>query len=461
MRRFKSMIALPAALEMDAVERSFLIFMLIAMYVSYAALGRDIFFNKLNDPTAYDPIGAHLQKIRFAACVIAAFTVIMTSSLTWALSKVPYAFAPFVLIAIGSTGWAAEPLKVFTDAAVMGAMWFALPMLMHRIGLQETVRVSLHIIAWVLIVSFLLAVLLPSVGRHSGEEVVQAVHVGRWRGIFSHKNGLGPWAAFGSVLLFTHWRLSGSSRLFCWIAGACGLACLIFAQSVTSLVMATLLVAMNLLFLASRFLPRALVLISAMIAAAAAALFYLVAGDLLFAFLGRDASLTGRDQIWPIAIQFIYQAPWLGHGYQSLGGPEFLQYVEMLFSQPIPGPESGLLALLLDLGIVGFVAFFLPCFYALRNGFEWLDRVNEADRAAIEFMIMVLLATLLQAVTETTPMISGGFDGVISFGSLFALMTLPKSPLGIDRSEATMAKSWIARRDQLHRKHVSQATPVA
>jgi len=459
MRRFKSMVALPAALDMDALERPFLIAMLVIMYVSYAGLGRDIFFNKLNDPTAYDPIGAHLQKIRFAACLIAAATVVMTSSFSWAMSKVPVAFAPFAIMAIASTAWAAEPLKIFTDAVVMAAMWIALPILMHRIGLQETVRVSLHIIAWVLIFSFLLAVLIPSIGRHSGLEAVQAVHVGRWRGIFAHKNGLGPWAALGSVLLFTHWRLARASRLFCWFAGGCGVVCLIFAQSSTALVMAASLMAMVLLFFSLRRLPTAVVVLAATLGAAAFTAFYLVAGDLFFAMLGRDASLTGRDQIWPVAIEFIRQAPWLGHGYQSLGGPEFLQYVEMLFDQAIPGPESGLLALLLDLGIIGFLAFFIPYFYSVRNGFEWLDRVNAADRSAIEFMIMVLLATLVQAITETTPMISGGFDGVISFGSLFALMTLPKSPVGVERSEAGLAKSWVARRDELHRAPATLSSP--
>ncbi|WBK00382.1 O-antigen ligase family protein [Methylocystis parvus] len=454
------MIALPAALDMNAIERPFLIAMLVLMYVSYAGLGRDIFFNKLNDPTVYDPIGAHLQKIRFAACIVAATTVIMTSSFSWAMSKVPVAFAPFAVLAVASTAWAAEPTKIFTDAVVMAAMWIALPILMHRIGLQETVRVSLHIIAWVLIFSFLLAILLPSIGRHSGAEAIQAVHAGRWRGIFAHKNGLGPWAAFGSVLLFTHWRLARASRGFCLLAGGCAVACLIFAQSATSLVMAAFLFAMSIFFYALKRLPAPLVLLATALSLGAFVTFYLAAGDLIFGLLGRDASLTGRDQIWPVAREFFQQAPWLGHGYQSLGGPEFLQYVEMLFSQAIPGPESGLLVLLLDLGIIGFFAFFIPYFYALRNGFEWLGRVNDADRSSIEFMIMVLLATLLQAVTETTPMISGGFDGVISFGSLFALMTLPKSPLGVERSEAGLAKSWIARRDELHKAQAPRTPPA-
>lgn len=452
MRKLSKKLAQAPVLDMNSLERPFLILMLILMYVSFAALGRDIFFNRLSDPTAHDPIGAHLNKIRFGLCILTIVTVVMSSSVSWAFSKVPMLFAPFALLAFVSPMWAIEPGTVLLNSVVLVSMWLALPMLMHRIGLQETVRISLYIIAWVNITSFVLAVFVPSIGTHAGTDVLQAAHAGRWRGIFAHKNGLGPWAAFGSVLLFTHSWLAGGYRLFWWSARVSAVACLIFAQSVTAILMTGFLAALTFVFYALKRVSPPIVVMICVVGLLAAAEAWIFFGDAFFELLGRDSSFSGRDQIWAVAIWHFTKSPLLGNGYLSLGGPEFLATLEEQFGEFIPGPESGILNLLLELGIVGFLTFFIPFGYAVRNGFEWLDKVNQRDRACIEFMLMVLVASLFEAITETSPLIAtGGFDGVISFGALFALMTLPKSPAGVERSEAKLAKSWIKKREELLR----------
>jgi len=457
MRRFWSRAALAPVLDMDGSERMILTGLLVAMYIALASLGHDVFYNRLSvgDQQFDDPIGAQMHKVRFVLALAIIVTVIKTSSAAWAFQKVPIVFAPFVAWAVLSVAWTDPETRgsVFFNSAVLAMIWISFPMVVHRIGLQTAVTVSLKVTAWVCIASFLMAILVPSIGTHQAADMIQNAHAGRWRGIFAHKNGLGPWAAFGSVLLFTHsWMAVGSSRLFWWFARFCAICCLLLSGSATAIVMAVFLIGLHIFFSASKILPITLVVLCSGIAIALAALFYSTAGELIFDALGRDSTLTGRDRVWELALDYIGRSPWLGHGYYSSGGVDFLRQVSVTFSQNLGGPESGYLCLLLDLGVVGFVAFFIPCFFALRNGFEWLNRVGPADRAGIEYMIMILMASLLQAVGETAPLLATGFDGVNSFGPFFALMTLPKSPVGVKRSELRLAKSWVEERDELHRR---------
>lgn len=216
--------------------------------------------------------------------------------------------------------------------------------------------------------------------------------------------------------------------------------------------MALFLSAQVLFFYLLRRLPRLIVVLGTVIAVVLVLGIGYATMDLVFEALNRDASFTGRAPIWSVAWDFIAQAPWFGHGYLSLGGVEFLTAINDRFQEAIQGPESGLLDLLLDLGIFGYIFFFIPFFICMRNGFGWLDRVSPKERAAIEFMMMVLMTALFQAITETGPLLATGFDGVVGFGGFFALMTLPKSPLKFQRSETRLAKSWIEARDEMRRR---------
>lgn len=151
-------------------------------------------------------------------------------------------------------------------------------------------------------------------------------------------------------------------------------------------------------------------------------------------------SLTGRTAIWALAFDHFWDRPWFGNGYQQMGGPRFLNSIFLEFGQAIPGPESAYLELLLDVGIVGSIFFVAPMIACVRNGFEWLKHVRLEDRASIEFMLMTLVAVFVGGYTETGMIISTGFDGVLSFGAFFALLTTPKSPEGVLRGEFRLAK---------------------
>jgi hypothetical protein len=224
-----------------------LLFFLIS--IAYAALGHEVILNKADCPVCfshdalpnvsdYDPIGHFLPYARVFICGLAIVTSWLTCGARSAAARAPLLFLPFVVLALASSAWSDAPKQVFRDAATLTALWLALPWVIHRLGAAAAVRLSLHLIAAVVVASCLLAIAVPAIGRHTGAELVQAVHAGRWRGLFGHKNGLGAWAAYGSVFLFTHSRLAGGPRLYWRFAAICALACLIFSGSSTGLIMA-------------------------------------------------------------------------------------------------------------------------------------------------------------------------------------------------------------------------------
>jgi exopolysaccharide production protein ExoQ len=425
-------------------ELTFLVLMFFLIYISYGALGRDVFYNHLNSATAAseDAIGRILPYIRVGVCILSFLVIVFSAGLTWTISKIPLMFLPFCALAVASSFWSDDPKQTISNSLMVTAMWLALPPIIHRIGLVQAMRASLYLISVVLILSAALAILVPSIGTHTGAEFVQAIHAGRWRGIFGHKNGLGPWAAYGTVLLFTHSWLCGGPKLYWWVARAAAIMCLIFSGSATAM---ALTVFMLVTWMGFEMLKRqrlSIVLTTVFFIALFGLLIAVFFQDFVFSLLQRDANLTGRTEIWAIADNFLWQRPWFGSGYQTLGGSDFLNQILFAFLQPIPGPESGYYCLILELGIIGMVFFFVPFSLSIRNGFEWLKHVKIKDRLAIEFFLMIQLSTLILAITESNALVSTGFDGVIAFAGLFALLTTPKSPDKQLKGEFRLAKYW-------------------
>lgn len=441
-------------------ERGVLVALFVLLYMAYGALGRDVFYNHLmfgRGVTVVDPIGAVLPYVRITLCLVAILLVVALTDLNWAFSKVPWLLAPFLLLALLSVRWSDNPKDVIRNVVMTATMWLALPMLIHRLGFATSTRITLHVIAAVCIASCFLALAFPNIGRHSGLEAVQQSHVGEWRGIFSHKNSLGPWAAWGSVFLFTHSSVCGGPRLYWWVARASAVACLVFCHSATSVVACAAVWLLWIGFMLLRRLSLGAFLLAVLLpiglCATVAAIF---SSDLLLV-LGRDDTFTGRTLIWALDAEFFWQRPWFGYGFEMLGGAAFNDHLFNMTGQVL-SPESAYWSMLLDLGVVGFALFLIPLLIAIRNGFEWMKHVVLVDRAFMEMQILLIFSIMIIALTEAQILLSTGFDGVITFTALFALLTVPKSPEGVLRGEFRLAKHRIDPRRRKQRMPAARAS---
>jgi exopolysaccharide production protein ExoQ len=424
----------------------------VLIYVAYASLGRDVFFshsNLMRGQVADDPMGQALPYVRVFFCATIVFGLSLRMGAGWVFERIPVLFAPFAFLTFASTLWSDETRTVLIQSSGLLLLWMALPPLVQRLGIVPVTRLTLLMVAWVLIFSLALAVLVPSIGVHTGAEAYQSSHVGRWRGIFSHKNGLGFWASFGATLLFSSRGLfKGFSKIIATMGWLAGIACLIFARSSTSIVIACLLITCIFLINMLKAFSKTIVATTTIFVLIAFGILLYFGSDYVFAVLERDATFSGRTQLWGLALDFIAADPWLGTGYQSLAGARFADYTIQFFGEPL-GPENGYLGIVLDLGVFGLIFFLAPLILGLRNAVNWIPHIVGEERLALETMFLIVLATCFQSLVDATAFIATGYDGVIAFSAFFMFMAMQKSPLDVARSEQRLARSWVKRREAL------------
>lgn len=102
--------------------------------------------------------------------------------------------------------------------------------------------------------------------------------------------------------------------------------------------------------------------------------------DILFSSIGKDATLTGRTDLWPLVMDMIWKHPWLGYGYggfwQGWNGES--AYIWRAAGWTPTHPHNGYLALWLDLGLLGLGIFFLGFWRSYVQAVTWVRKSKTA-----------------------------------------------------------------------------------
>lgn len=220
---------------------------------------------------------------------------------------------PFLLVALAfvSCLWSIAPDLTFRRSLALFFTTVAAAAMASRLdwlGMARAVAATFGVLA---VGSLAVAIALPHVG------VMQELFLGAWRGLWSDKNALGDYMALGVCACAGAAVLDRRLRVL-WLAaaGLC-LVLILLSTSKTSLVsLAAGLGALSLTAVAKRS-PAAAT--GAALAGAAA----LVLGGLLLAakphllldLLGKDATLTGRTEIWTAVLRRVAERPVTGFGY--------------------------------------------------------------------------------------------------------------------------------------------------
>ena len=121
----------------------------------------------------------------------------------------------------------------------------------------------------------------------------------------------------------------------------------------------------------------------------------------LLGALGRNATLSGRTEIWQLVLASISKRPLLGYGYYS-----FWQGLRGESANIIVGAHwvfgyahNGILEICLQLGLVGAALFFVTLFQAMGNA--WFCLRNGCP-TAVEWYIGIIALTLVYNVDEST-----------------------------------------------------------
>jgi exopolysaccharide production protein ExoQ len=318
-----------------------------------------------------------------------------------------YLFLLLGLLTISSALWSQFP-KMSFESGVYQAMniWFAL-YLAVRFRPQQQLALF-QALGWVVVVaSIALALFFPAYGRDQSMGITGlGTILGTWIGIFNHKNFCAIVVCF--LLSASLYRVppDSTSRQLRATFVVLALFLVVMTRSHTGWVVAAVLFGY---VTAMRILrkvhgrDRAALVVGSLVVFIAIGCIVARNYSALMVMFGKDATLTGRTDIWQAAFQSAAKRPLLGYGYQAFwhGVQGESANVVLTLGFIPPHAHSGFLETWLELGVVGLLLFLTSIVQAFRNAY--LCRLRGWSRHA-EWCLCIVLLTVTANVAEITVM---------------------------------------------------------
>lgn len=399
----------PVALARGLVER-----LLLAVYmVSYGAIGIDLLHSAVRTGVEENPFAGHFNRMRYAAIIVALLLVAISDTATRRVAvRGALPFLPFIAVAALTIATTDDAFTAARYLVLLAGMVMGFSIIIARIGLPAAMGAALHVLAATLVASTALAALAPAIGRHSALDMLELGHVGRWRGVFGHKNTLGAFAALGAPLLLFYGRLMPAPRAYLWLARLSAVACLVLAGSVNSL-LGGMAAVVACLLIRRRAMQNPLVL--ATLAVVIAFALAVAMDDISAEFLGRDATFSGRTIVWSTVLDLWKSNPLLGYGYGAGSGIVRPYLTSMLFLSAVDA-HNAYFDLLLEAGLLGLGAFlFALCVTAWRGRAVVLALHGQPGGEAAEAAAVAVIAACLMSIGEVSPFRLVGGAGPIFY----------------------------------------------
>lgn len=221
-------------------------------------------------------------------------------------------------VVAASVFWSIDPGETMRRAVALLLTTICAIALAARFRWARLAEVLATAFAILAVVSLLAAVLMPQLGK------MQTLFPGAWRGLWSEKNAFGDNMAMGFMVIAAAAMLEPRRAKLWWpFAGLC-LLLVLLSTSKTSLVACMLGVCGLALVWMVRRGPalRIIATYGVLSAVMLGIMIALVGVGTVLALLGKDATLTGRTEIWAAIMRQIPQHPWLGFGYGAVWSNE-------------------------------------------------------------------------------------------------------------------------------------------
>src|SRR5688572_3799272 len=317
-----------------------------------------------------NPSAGPLTRLLWLSLIVGSVAIIARRpALTWLALRWTNPFLLlFVALAFASVLWSIEPaltarrlIRLATFMLV--AVAFVL-MAWRGARFQAVLR---PVLTLVLAGSLVFGLTMPEYAIHRETTPELA---GAWRGLANHKNGLGALACFSLIFWFHAWlarEVRGASAL---LGIVIAVTALVLSRSTTAGTTAVLVGAFLLLLMRTPgglrpYLPFIVSLIVAVAVLYALAILRVIPGlsialAPLSMITGKDATMTGRSEIWLILTQYIQFHPLLGCGYAAYWGgpipgtPSYEFIVRMAGFYP-GSAHNGYIEVLNELGWIGLL----------------------------------------------------------------------------------------------------------
>ena len=259
--------------------------------------------------------------------------------------------APILLLALASTQWSLVPDVTIRRAVALiftSLFGFYLAARFSWRGLLELVAAVFVILA---LGSYLASLAVPSLGVHDD------LHAGAWRGLWVQKNALGGTMVRGVLACLCAAALAPQRRVWWW-AAALLCAGLVIASTSTTALLGLFVVVAGLMALAvvrKGGLGAVAMVWLVLLGLVAVGAVFAVAPEAFFEVVGKDATLTGRTDIWTSLLRAAAERPLLGYGYSGFWSAEQgpAAWVRAEVEWDVPSAHNGWLDTLIQLGWVG------------------------------------------------------------------------------------------------------------
>jgi exopolysaccharide production protein ExoQ len=324
--------------------------------------------------TSY-PVLQLLFFINFAISFV--LLVLRYKSALYALSKDRF-ISTLLGVSLLSILWSVVPsVTIVRNVALIGSSLFGL-YLASRYSLKE----QLQLLAWsfgiAIALSLIFVVILPKYGIMAG------THSGKWRGIFTHKNVLGKSMILSSIIFLLTALSERKHKILLWSGLGLSVLLLLMSNSSSSLInfviIAVVFFAVKVMRLPYPVMVPAIFLLA--IVGILTNIWLLNNTASILGSFGKDASLTGRVDLWPAVLDKIWQRPWLGYGFSGFWGRDWdseSAYIWTVTGWTPPNSHNGLLDLWIDLGLLGLCVFLVGFLVSVIQGLAWVRSSKTAD----------------------------------------------------------------------------------
>jgi exopolysaccharide production protein ExoQ len=339
-------------------------------------------------------------------------------------------FIAFLALVLLSASWSIEPAITMTRFLVICTVCLVCAACVmvgwYDRRFQEIVRTFFTVL---MVGSLIFGIIAPDLAKEHGTGISLQ---GAWRGLLGQKNGLGH-AASITVFLWVHGWLTKEVKFRRFVFGfGVAATCLILSRSSTSLFSALFSIILLLLLLRGptgrrRYMAFIVTVFAAMILLYSLAVLNIVPGlDFLLQPVinatGKDATFSGRTQIWAVIREHISHRPLLGTGYGAywIGpAPRSPSSVFMTrYSNFYPSEaHNGYLDMINDLGYAGLLCLLGFLLVFLRQSLALL----KIDYKQAALYLTLLFEELINNLSESDWLSSTAFAMPIVTLATFAL----------------------------------------
>ena len=289
------------------------------------------------------------------------------------------------------------------------------------LSIHYSIRQQLRFIciAFVIIAALSVVVELILPGVVPGQEMEGAA----WHGVFGYKNVFGKVICFGTLACVS---MIDRSRLLRGVAIVCGLALTVLSRSTSAVGFLVFMLIIFALWPVFKLKPTPRRFALAALVLFGVTSIYVISQNFarVTALLDKDPHLTGRVDLWQLAIGDIEAQPALGYGYQafwSYNSVPARRIREAVNWDTVPHSHNGYIEMALSLGLTGLVAYSILCWTLARRAYLFFMHGPENYR---RWPLTLLVFTLAYQCTEGTAVGSGIFW--IVFCSLLFSLTAVK-----------------------------------